>query len=260
VFAVWFFSGAWWLLPTLGALAGLSFALGRREAGDGLLPRAAAVLAAVALGAAAAWAAPLAEQLAPLSKLVAGTAYGLWIGLAAAPLHVRFGEDPVEARLWALRVSLTPELRSLAERAAAARRGALDLLPAGASADLRRAFDSLAMTALVSAERAAGLSRSASPGLEDDLQRRAAAFGASGAATDDAAARQSWERAAEALQGQLEHLRRLRRARDRAVARLHEEVATLERARFSLNLVDDPGSSAALDLLDVAIPPPVDIA
>jgi hypothetical protein len=256
VFAAWFFSGEWWLLPVLGALLGLSFALGRCEAGDGPLPRTAAVLASVALGAAAGWAAPLAAALAPLlPKAVAGAAYGLWLGLAAAPLHLRLGEDPVEARLWALRVSLTPELRSLAERAAAARRGALDLLPAGARADLRRAFDSLALSAVLSAERAAELSSSASPGLEDDLQRRAAAFGASGAGTDDAAARKSYERAAEALQGQIEHLRRLRRARDRSIARLHEEVATLERARFSLTLIDDPGSAAALDLLDLAIPP-----
>jgi hypothetical protein len=255
--AAWFFFGGWWPLPALGALTGLSFALGRREARDGLLPRRSAVLVAVALTASAASAAPLAAVLAPLlPKIAAGAAYGLWLGLAAAPLHLWLGDDPVEARLSALCGSLSPELRSLAERAAAARRGALDLLPRGARAEVRRAFDSLALAAVVSAEQAADLSRAASPGLENDLQRRAAALAASGAGSDDAATRQSYERAAEALQGQLEHLRRLRRTRDRAVARLHEEVATLERARFSLTVVDDPSSTAALDLLDLAIPSP----
>jgi hypothetical protein len=83
--------------------------------------------------------------------------------------------------------------------------------------------------------------------LEDDLQRRSAALSQNAAKTDDPAARQSYQRAAEALQGQLDHLLRVRRAKDRAVARMHEEVENLERARFSLTLVQDSDTAAGLD-------------
>jgi hypothetical protein len=170
----------------------------------------------------------------------------LWLGIASAPLHVLFGADQVEARLSALRISLSAELRPLAERAVSARRAALALLPRG---ELRGVFDSLALAALQVAEQASELSRSASPALENDLQRRSATLTQSAAKTDDPAAQQSYQRAAEALQGQIDHLLRVRRAKDRAIARLHEEVENLERARFSLTLVQDPEAAASLDLL-----------
>ena len=246
IFGAWYFSGEDWLLPLTGALLGLSFALGRREA-DARSPKPWAIAVTVALTGASTLLLPLAAAATQvLPRFVAGAAYGLWLGVASAPLHVLLGDDPVEARLSALRVSLTPELRALAERAAAARRSALQLLPRG---ELRSVFDSLAFGALQVAEQAAELSRSASPALENDLQRRAAGLSQSAANTDDPAARKSYERAAEALQGQLDHLLRVRRAKDRAVARLHEEVENLERARFSLTLVQDPATAAGLDLL-----------
>jgi hypothetical protein len=253
----WFFSQEAWLLPVTGALLGLSFALVRREA---LAPRPAVVAVTVALTAAATLLLPLASALLPLlPRALIGGAYGLWLGLAAAPLHVIIGDDRVEARLSTLCLSLTPDLRALAERAAAARRGALELLPHGARTGLRGAFDSLALAALQVAEQAAELSRSASPALEDDLQRRAAALVQSASKSDDPAAQKSYQRAGEALQGQLDHLHRVRRAKERAVARLHEEVANLERARFSLTLVQDPAAAADLDLLQLAVPSPLDV-
>jgi hypothetical protein len=58
-------------------------------------------------------------------------------------------------------------------------------------------------------------------------------MGAAAAAAPDAVAQSSYRRAGEALDGQLQHLRLVRRGRDRIAARLHEEVAQLERARFS---------------------------
>jgi len=165
----------------------------------------------------------------------------------------------VEARLAALRVSLTPDLRALAERAATARRSALELLPPGVRTDLRGAFDSLALAALQIAEKAAELSRSASPALEDDLQRRAEALSQSASKSDDPAVQKSYQRAFDALQGQLQHLHRVRVAKERAVARLHEEVANLERARFSLTLVQDPLAAADLDLLQLPQPLELDL-
>jgi hypothetical protein len=246
VFGAWYFSDEAFLMPVIGGLLGLSFSSSRRETEQ---PRPWAIATTVALSAASTLLLPLASAAVQiLPRFVVGAAYGLWLGIGSAPLHVKVGADPVETKLSALRLSLTADLRALAERAVTARRAALLLLPPG---QLRGVFDSLALAALQVAAQAAELSRSASPALEDDLQRRSAALTQSAAKTDDPAAQQSYQRATEALQGQIDHLLRVRRARDRAVARLHEEVENLERARFSLTLVQDPGAAADLELFQV---------
>jgi hypothetical protein len=229
---------------------GLLFAVARRDsarAAGWAVPSTAAVALAAALVAGAVLlasiaSAPLASALAAIlpgwiASGASGAAFGLWAGFAAAPLHVEIGGDAVEARL-----SLPAEVRGLAERAAEARRGAAEELPAGARGDLRGLLDALALAALDVAERTASLSRSAAPPLEDDLQRRFAQLTKSAEGAEDPAARSSYQRAAEALEGQLEHFRRVRRARERALARLHEDVANLERARFSLTLLRGAGA------------------
>ncbi len=244
-----------WPLPLSGALLGLLFAVARRDsarAAGWAVPSTAAVALAAALVAGAVLlasiaSAPLASALAAIlpgwiASGASGAAFGLWAGFAAAPLHVEIGGDAVEARLSALRASLPAEVRGLAERAAEARRGAAEELPAGARGDLRGLLDALALAALDVAERTASLSRSAAPPLEDDLQRRFAQLTKSAEGAEDPAARSSYQRAAEALEGQLEHFRRVRRARERALARLHEDVANLERARFSLTLLRGAGA------------------
>jgi hypothetical protein len=245
-----------------GALLGLLLVVARTDAAKesgSLAPSMLARLAAIALCAATALIAlpALVQQFSlVLPRLAAaaacGGALGLWFALAAAPLHIAAGADPVEAKLSALRPSLNAELRALAERAAAARRGAASELPAGARADLRGLLDSLALAALGLAARAAELGRAAPSSLEADLKARTEQLAKNAAAAEDDPARQSYLRAADALEGQLEHLRRVRRARERSLARLHEEVANLERARFSLTLLhgaDAERGTVELDLL-----------
>ena len=246
-----------WLLPLCGAMLGVLFAIARRDSAraNGVKgPSGMTIALAAALGAGAVMLASLA--LSPLATALAALLPG-WIatgasgaaGLAAVPLHVTVGGDAVEARLAALRASLGPDLRALAERAVAARRGAADELPAGARFELRGLLDSLALAALDVAERTASLTRAASPAVEENLTTRSAQLSKSAAETEDPAARQSYQRAADALEGQLDHFRRVRRARERALARLHEDVANLERARFSLTLLRGPDCAAELDLL-----------
>jgi hypothetical protein len=178
-----------------------------------------------------------------------GGALGLWTAMAALPLHLKLGADPIEDRLLGLRLSLGPELRSLVERAVAARRGAAGEIPRGACAELRALIDSLTVAALELAARGQQLSGAASPEVADDLQRRTGMLQQAAAEAADPAARQSYLRAADALTAQLEHFQRVRRARERTVARLHEEVANLERARFSLTLVKGPDGAGGLMLL-----------
>ena len=222
--------------PSHAAIA-LSVALsaGALAAAGATLPHFAAALAAVG----PAW----------VAGGLSGGAMGLWAAFAAAPLHIRIGADPVEARFTALRPSLEPELCALAERALAARRGAAVDLGTAGGAELAALMDSLTAAALDLAARAAELSRTAAPALEDDLQRRTAQLARSAESADDPSARQSYLRAADALSSQLEHFRRVRRARERVLASLHEDVANLERARFSLTLLDGKGGGMELQLL-----------
>jgi len=242
-----------------GAMLGLLFAIDRGDAAQekGIAPPSALAVAlaagagAAAVGAASALLPALSAALGvAVPRLIAdaasGGALGLWAALAAAPLHVRVGGDPIEARLEAIRFSLDPELRALAGRAVAARRDALRELPAGVPAELPASIDALAAAALELAERAAGLSRAASPQAEEELQRRSAALVRSAEAAEDSAAGRSYARAAEALGAQLDHLRRVRCARERVLARLHEHVANLERTRFSLTLLQDADFEAEL--------------
>ncbi len=218
---------------------------------------------AVALGGAfAALAVALASTLLPaladalrgfaprfVASAAAGGSLGLWAALCAMPLHVRIGGDPLEKRLAAIRFSLDPALRALAERAVAARSSALRELPEDVAPELPASLDALAAAALELAARASGLSRAASPQAEQDLQRRSLSLVQSAEASDDEAARGSYLRAADALGAHLEHLQRVRRARERALAQLHEDVANLERARFSLTLLHGPQLDAELALL-----------
>ncbi|HUJ24942.1 MAG TPA: hypothetical protein VLW85_02915 [Myxococcales bacterium] len=251
-----------WLVPAAGALLGLLFAMAGEADADRPRPPRWAVAATIALSAGAVLLAealllPLAAALAAavpgwMATGASGAAFGLWAAFAAAPLHVSAGVDPIEAKLAALRVSLAPDLRALAERAAAARRGATDDLPPGTRADLRTLLDQLALAALELAARCDALGRSAPQALQDELQRRSEQLARNADGASDAAAQKSYLRAAEALEGQLDHFRRVRRARERALARLHEDVANLERARFSLTLFKGRGpmrGAAGLDLL-----------
>ena len=135
---------------------------------------------------------------------------------------------------------------------AAARSAAAAALPPGSRGDLRGLLEALALAALDLARRAAELGRTASLAVEEELDRRATQLATSAAGAADPAARGSYQRAAATLAGQLEHCRRVRASRERVVARLHEEVAQLERARFALTLLDGADadrSAAELDLL-----------
>jgi len=249
----WALLGLPWAAAVSGAMLGLLLGVDRGDAAaeNGTTPPSAGAIAAAALAGAVALV--IASTLLPglstaLASVVphwtggaaAGGMLGLWAALAAVPLHIRVGGDALELRLGVLRSSLGPDLRGLAERAAAARRGALAKLPGGIGAEIPASIDALAAAALELAARAAELSRAASPQAEEELKRRSAWLSQSAQAAGDAEARRCYENAGEALAAQLDHLRRVRAARERVLARLHENVANLERTRFSLTLLQGP--------------------
>jgi hypothetical protein len=255
-----------WDSPRAGVLAaallGLLLVADRREAARkrGAAPPAswatalalAASVLAVALGAVtlpALFAALALHLPRPLAGAVPGSVLGLWLGLAALPLHLRLGGDALEAHLEAIRSALGPELRALAERAAAARREALARLPSGAARELPAALDALGAAALELAARAGELCRACSPQAEGELRERCAWLERNAQEASDAEARRSYQNAQAALSAQLDHLLRVRSEKERVLARLHENVAGLERARFSLTLLQGPDFAAELALL-----------
>jgi hypothetical protein len=251
-----------WSAPACGAMLGLLLAAVRADAArrSGALPPSrlavafAALGAAIALGLAAAMLPHLSSALSTIAPAwtgagLSGGVLGLWAALSAAPLHVRFGGDPVETRLGALRASLGPELRGIAERAVAARRGIAMEMPASLRPELRALIELLTSEALDLAERAGELGQAASPSAEDELGRRSSQLAKSAQSAADEAAKQSYLRAADALSAQLEHFRRMQRARERVLARLHERVVSLERARFSVTFLEGTHLAAELDLL-----------
>jgi hypothetical protein len=256
--------GSPWPVALCGALIALGFAARRREdcKESGARLSAGAILLGAALCPAALLAAraslpELALELAQLvpalvAQAIAGALLGLWIAAACAPLHVSLQADPVEAKLASLRAILGPELRALAERAVSARSAAAAALPAGSRGDLRGLLDALALAALELARRGAELGRAASPFVEQELSRRTEALAKSAAEAGDTPARASYQRAADTTAGQLEQCRKLHCARERLLARLHEEIAQLERARFALTMLDGADAehgSAELELL-----------
>ena len=245
-----------------GAMLGLLLTIVRRDVAAErgaapLSPFAVALAAGLSACAVVTGAATLPHLSAALATIgptwvagaLCGGALGLWTALAAAPLHVRLGGDAIEERFAALRLSLAPELRALAERAVIARRNASRAVPEGAGAEVRAPIDSLTAAALDLAARAAEVSRASAPEAEEHLRQRISDLAQRAESSGDGPAKQSYLRAADALSSQLEHLQRVRRVRERALARLHEEVANLERAGFALTLLDAPGSAAELQLL-----------
>ena len=252
---------AWILVPVVwagaacGAMLGLLLAVVRSDTAAGVgatppSPAAVALCAALSASAQAAAAVTLPHFSAVLATVappwiaagLSGGAMGLWTALAAAPLHVRLGGDALERRFAALRTFNAEHPKE---------------------ADLRRAFSDLLISEemfqllgpAINSGRGMflygypGNGKTSIAALEDDLQRRSAQLARTAGSAEDPSARQCYLRAADALSSQLEHFRRVRRARERVLASLHEDVANLERARFSLTLLDGAGGAAELQLL-----------
>jgi len=116
-------------LPWAGAAslaAATIVALRAAERWEDDLPPVACIVAAVALAAGVALAAPSLVALVELlhsvlpaagAAALGGAVLGLWMGAATSPLHLRAGEDPVTRRLLELEPRIDPEsLRKLRER------------------------------------------------------------------------------------------------------------------------------------------------
>jgi hypothetical protein len=162
--------------------------------------------------------------------LVSGAASGLVVGVAAIGRHVGRERVPVDGELRAL--ADESELGRLLGRAAAAYRDAVEAIGGEAPA-ARAAADELARKMTRFGRRWRELEGEAARSRPEELTERLLLVGRKLDGTIDPLARVELARAREALSAQLAYLEEIAGGRERAVARLEHQVATLERLRLA---------------------------
>ena len=185
----------------------------------------------------------LAGSIPPIVlQTAAGGAFGLLMGLTPAPLHLEPTSDLVAQSLKRLRPTLDGELRALVMRIVEVRARALRLLDQSRAdetvrRETRRGLDGVALMSLELTDRFSVvdhvLSRMPLPGIEE----RVAHLREKIEATADTNIRHDLERAIAALNDQRAQVERLTQSRQRLVARLQSELASLEKTEMSLALL-----------------------
>lgn len=175
----------------------------------------------------------------PVAAATAGAAVGLFIGLASAPKHLARRRDPVDVRYLQALTIRDGELHEILSRALS--------IYQGVRADLAHRTEedptigqlggsvsdhTLRILDIVEQCRAVESDLASLPGYEMD--ERIAALENKAKSATDATARQSYERAIADLDEQRQASTAIRRGRERVIARLHANVALLEKVRFSL--------------------------
>jgi hypothetical protein len=165
-----------------------------------------------------------------LETLAGGASAGLVVGVSSIGRHVSAVSAPVERELDRLRAE--GELGELLGRAAVAYREAVAAMGREAPA-ARLAADDLVRRMARFGRHWQEVEAEAARSLPSELNERRLLVGRRLEATSDPLARAEFERARDALDAQLASLAEIARGRERAVARLTHQVATLERLRLA---------------------------
>jgi hypothetical protein len=174
----------------------------------------------------------------PLATALAGSAAGLFIGLGSAPKHVVPAEDPVEAAYRAALGMRDGEIFEILTRAFTihqAVRGDLGARAVGATElELGRRVSDLSMRILHIAEQCRSIERDLGATPATDLEMRIQTLTRKAESATDPSARATFHSAIKSLDGQRRAVEAIGRGLERVVARLHANVALLEKVRFSL--------------------------
>jgi len=165
-----------------------------------------------------------------VATLVAGATGGLVIGVSSVGRHIGVLRAPLEQELLAM--SDDSELGRLLGRAASAYRDAV-LAIGGEVPAARTAADELVGKMTRFGRRWRELEGEASRSKPEDLKERLQLVGRRLEASADPLARAELARAREALAVQLAYVEEIANGRERALARLEHQVATLERLRWA---------------------------
>jgi hypothetical protein len=177
-------------------------------------------------------------DLPPLTAALGGGALaGLTAALGAVALHVTLERDGVLEAWAALKDSLEGEVGGIVDQALIAYRRigtALDALAPEERAPLRKAVNDLTLSILQLARRLVAIDREAHATSTEELAKRLETLDRKIAATDDRVAREQYGLARTAVLAQLTYLKDIGAGRERIIARMHHDLAGLERLRLAL--------------------------
>jgi hypothetical protein len=165
-----------------------------------------------------------------VATLIAGATGGLVVGVSSVGRHIGLLRAPLEQELRAM--ADDSELGRLLGRAASAYRDAVQAI-GGEVPAARAAADELVGKMTRFGKRWRELEAEASRSRPEDLKDRLQLVGRRLDASNDPLARAELARAREALSAQLAYVEEIASGRERAVARLEHQVATLERLRWA---------------------------
>lgn len=181
----------------------------------------------------------LSGLLSPMgATAAAGGALGLFVGLGSVPRHVVRSDEPVEAAYERALTAAHGEVREILERSLSIYRLIrADLgTRAGSKTEVQlgtRVSD-LALRILEIGEQCRSIEADLGTAPAQQLEDRIAGLRKKAEATSDAAARATFLSTIESLDTQRKAVEAIGRGLERVVARLHANVALLEKVRYSL--------------------------
>lgn len=165
-----------------------------------------------------------------LESLVVGATTGFVIGVSSIGRHLSVRRRPIEHDLQ--QMADDSELGRLLGRAAVAYRDAIAAI-GGEVPEARAAADDLVRKMTRFGRRWRDLEADAARSIPEELQQRLLLVGRRLESSTDPLTRAELARAREALSAQVAYLGEIANGRERAVARLEHQVATLERLRLA---------------------------
>lgn len=175
---------------------------------------------------------------APLISMTITAVLAFFMSLGSAGAHVAQDPDPVEKLYAHIQPELTGDLQALTGRAMTNYRRCAEVLAnseAGfARQQLSKSLNDVTLRVLELAHRWHNIDRELGKQAENEIQGRLAELRKLKETLKDEAARRQLGGAEAAVMAELQQLDRIRRGRERVVARLHGEMAVLDRTRLAL--------------------------
>jgi hypothetical protein len=174
----------------------------------------------------------------PLGAAIAGAAAGLFFGLGAAPKHLARPMDPVEQKYLEALTVKDGELFEILHRALTIQHAVKQDLEKRVDDEtvklLGNRITELMLRILHIAQQCRTIESDLSAAPAYELEERIAQLSQKAEAATDGAARRTYESAIASLDEQRRALQAIGRGRERVIAKLHANVALLEKVRFSL--------------------------
>ena len=174
----------------------------------------------------------------PLGTALAGGSAGLFLGLGAAPRHLKRAADRVESAYAALVGRVEGELRELLEQTLSVYRAVCSDLSGPHQNSRRKELQSevstMALRILAICERCQEIESNVGKNPEEDFEARIAELEEKANAATDQTARDTLRRAIETFEDQRQAVMAIVQGRERVVAQLHANVALLQKIHLSL--------------------------